>query len=248
MKIVGITRVRNEEHIINDVLNRVAKFVDCIVVYDDASTDRTLEICKAHPKVAIVIENKTWQTEPQERDQAEGSHRNFVYQIAKENCEADWVYYFDADEIIMPKAPLKSLAEAGPEAYRFRLYDFYITEEDKDKTWKERRWIGPEYRDILMFFKAVPGVHFYQREPVGPWGIIEMGGDVRHYGKAISIDEWEKTCDYYVRHIGGQYLPKFTRKWEARKGKAIHTISDFGKPLILWEERTEKGIPLEDNQ
>lgn len=248
MKIVGITRVRNEEHIIGDVLNRVAKFVDCIIVYDDASTDRTVEICKAHDKVAMIIENKSWATEPEERDQAEGSHRNLVYQFAKENCEADWVYYFDADEILMPSEPLKVLAEKGPEAYTFRLYDFYITKEDKDKSWKERRWIGPEYRDILMFFKVMPGVHFYQREPVGPWQVVEKGGDVRHYGKAISIAEWEKTCDYYVRHIGGQYLPKFTRKWEARRGKAIHTMSDFGKPLILWEERHDKGIPLIDNQ
>lgn len=248
MKIVGITRVRNEEHIIGDVLNRVAKFVDCIVVYDDASTDRTLEICKAHDKVAYLVENKTWATEPRERDFAEGNHRNLVYQIAKENLQADWIYYFDADEIIMPTESLSKLAEKGPEAYTFRLYDFYITEEDKDKPWKERRWMGPEYRDILMFFKVMPGVHFYQREPVGPWKAIERGGDVRHYGKAISIDEWEKTCDYYVRHIGGQYLPKFTRKWEARRGKAIHTVSDFGKPLILWEERHDKGVPLIDNQ
>lgn len=247
MKIVGITRVRNEEHIILDVLNHVGKMVDCIVVYDDASTDRTLEICKEHPKVAMVIENKTWHPEPEKRDFDEGNDRQIAYTVARENIDADWVYYFDADEILVPNAPLKSLAAAGPDAYTFRLYDFYITEEDKEKSWRERRWMGPEYRDILMFFKVLPGIKFYQREPTGPWNGIELGGDVKHYGKAISIDEWEKTCDYYVRHIGGQYLPKFTRKWEARKGKAIHTESDFGEPLITWEERNQKGIPLVDN-
>lgn len=248
MKIVGVTRVRNEEHIIKNVLNHVAKLVDCIVVYDDASTDKTVEICQRHPKVAIVIENKTWATEPAQRDHAEGSQRQLAYEIAKEQCGADWIYYFDADEILEPIAPLKSLAERGSDAFTFRLFDFYITEEDKDKSWKERRWMGPEYRDILMFFKVIPGIHFYQREPTGPWKDRLMGGWVKHYGKAISIDEWEKTCDYYVRHIGGQYLPKFTRKWEERKGKAIHTESDFGEPLIQWNERVEKGIPLEDNQ
>ena len=40
MKIVGITRIRNEEHIIKQVLEHVSQFVDGILVYDDCSTDQ----------------------------------------------------------------------------------------------------------------------------------------------------------------------------------------------------------------
>jgi len=42
--LIGITRVRNEGLIVRDTLDYVGKHVDAIVVYDDASTDRTLEI------------------------------------------------------------------------------------------------------------------------------------------------------------------------------------------------------------
>jgi glycosyltransferase involved in cell wall biosynthesis len=42
--LIGITRVRNEALVLRDALDYVGKQVDAIVAYDDASTDRTLEI------------------------------------------------------------------------------------------------------------------------------------------------------------------------------------------------------------
>ena len=42
--LIGMTRVRNEALVLQDALNYVGKQVDAIVAYDDASTDRTLEI------------------------------------------------------------------------------------------------------------------------------------------------------------------------------------------------------------
>ena len=34
-----------------------------------------------------------------------------------------------------------------------KLYDFHITAEDVDRRYDERRWMGPEYRTILMAFR-----------------------------------------------------------------------------------------------
>lgn len=48
MKIVGITRIRNEAGIIKATLDHVSKLVDEIYVYDDCSEDNTVEICKSH--------------------------------------------------------------------------------------------------------------------------------------------------------------------------------------------------------
>jgi len=48
--LIGITRVRNEALILRDTLDYVGKHVDAIVAYDDASTDRTLEILGGHQK------------------------------------------------------------------------------------------------------------------------------------------------------------------------------------------------------
>ena len=66
---------------------------------------------------------------------------------------------------------------------------------------------------------------------------------VRHYGKAISVEEWERTCDYYAHHTAE---PGLAEKWAARRGKAVHEYwtSDFGNKLIRWRERHELGIEL----
>ena len=56
--LIGIIRVRNEALILRDTLDYVGKHVDAIVAYDDASTDRTLEILGGHPKVALIVTNR----------------------------------------------------------------------------------------------------------------------------------------------------------------------------------------------
>ena len=52
-----------------------------------------------------------------------------------------------------------------------------------------------------------------------------------HYGKSLSVEHWEETCDYYINHFPFQ---TYGRKWLARKGQAIHTQSDFMRPLYEW--------------
>ncbi len=117
-----------------------------------------------------------------------------------------------------------------------RLLNFNITRADSHLTWQDREWMGPEYRDIIMLFRAGEGVRFKQREPVGVSGNKKLQGYVKHYGKAISIESWESTCDYYIK-----YFPRYAKKWIARKGKAIHFISDFGRPLIRWDDRKDSN-------
>ena len=236
---VAITRVRNEEKIIKHTLDHVGKLVDAIYVYDDFSTDKTAEICNAHPKVVKVIRGKEWASEPIGRSEAEGTLRQAIYEEALK-CNPEWVYYFDADEL----ADFSGI-DFKADAYRLRLFDFYITEEDKDTEWYKREWMGSEYRDILMLFKPHPKIRFDCREPNMPDVEIKQAGFVKHYGKAISVEEWDKTCDYYINNRGGNLLPMFTDKWKARKGKAIHTQSDFGNPLIKWEDK-HKGIKLNE--
>lgn len=46
--LIGITRVRNEALVLQDALDYVGRQVDAIIAYDDANTDRTVEILGAH--------------------------------------------------------------------------------------------------------------------------------------------------------------------------------------------------------
>src|SRR5204863_5698397 len=57
--LIAITRVRNEALILRDTLDYVGQHVDAIVAYDDASTDRTLEILGGHPNVALIVANRS---------------------------------------------------------------------------------------------------------------------------------------------------------------------------------------------
>jgi len=235
MKIVGITRVRNEQEIIKNTLDHVATLVDEIYVYDDCSTDETPNICENHPSVVKVIRGTSWSSDSNGRAKAEGSLRQIIYEESLKS-NPDWVYYFDSDEIADFDGI--NLEDDRIDSYYMRLFDYYITKDDVDKNYLEREWMGPEYRDIMMLFRPKPGIVFYDRQPIGFRNAV-VGGFIQHYGKAVSIAEWEKTCDYYIEHRGGPERPFFTNKWKARKGKAIHTVSDFNRKLIKWEDRKD---------
>lgn len=241
----GLIRARNEELIIKETLDHFGEWCDEIYVYDDASTDKTLEIVKGHPKVKGTIQGTIWDTD---REKAEWEHREKIYQIAAVSAEPwDWFIYFDADERM--ELDKKFLYDTKNDYIICRLFDFYITGADKDREYNGnlielRDYIGPEYRDILMCFRqrCKPKWHLPdQRIPslfgFGIHGIQE--GYIRHYGKSISVAHWEDTVNYYSKHF-----PKYSAKWEARRGKAIHTESDFGAPLIKWSERKTKGVKL----
>lgn len=239
MKIIALTRIRNEEAIIQDTLDHVENFAHGIYVYDDASNDDTLRIVKGHKSVLGVIENKSWSPN---RAMAETENRRNLLNLARSSSpDADWFVYLDADERIEFDWEILNHLPQRIAGIRMKLFDFYITPDDVDQPYYKRQFIGPEYRNILMAFRNSPKLlydHLDQRSPRIEGHVI-VSGFVRHYGKAISVQQWEDTCDYYSK-----YFPKYSQKWKDRKGKAIHTMSDFGRPLITWEEKEVKGIKL----
>lgn len=240
MKIIGITRVRNESEIIKETLDHMSDFCDYVYVYDDYSEDNTVEICENHKIVKKLIKGLSWDSN---RERAEFQNRQKLIDcvIDDQNInQDDWVIYMDADErIYFDFEKLKNYGDIG--GVKMRLFDFYITDEDKDLHYSERKYMGPEFRDILFMYKKkhIIGYHIPdQREcSLRPNTFIILDGYVKHYGKSISVKQWEDTCDYYSKHF-----PKYAKKWEERKGKAIHTKSDFGRPLITWDEKSNNDI------
>ena len=76
--LVGMTRIRNEALILPDTLDYLGGQVDAIIAYDDASTDETVEILRAHPKVALIVANQSWEQDIEARKLAEGRHRGLA--------------------------------------------------------------------------------------------------------------------------------------------------------------------------
>lgn len=239
--IIGLTRIRNEEAIIKDTLDHMATFCSKVYVYDDASTDNTMNICLEHPIVAKVKLNPLWSID---REWAETVSRRELLEMAQEltdQAEDAWFVYMDADERIEYEWSKLSKLPRQINGVKMRLFDFYITPSDYKKPYTEREYIGPEYREILMAFRNTPGLKYNkpdQRSPIVP-GPKVTDGWVKHYGKAVSVEQWEETCDYYANHF-----PKYADKWRARKGRAIHTFSDFGRPLCRWENREKFMVKL----
>lgn len=224
--VTGITRVRNEELIIEDTLRHFLTYCSSIILYDDDSTDATVQIASTFPEVTI-IRGTPWSLN---RQWEETRHRA----ILLHHVQTEWALCFDADERLVGDLP--DLTHPG---YRFRLFDGYMTEECSMEYLHGRledlpRMWGPERRDITMLFRKEQSRYLGldQREPVVNGHIEVANVYVKHFGKCLSVNHWEDTCDYYAT-----YFPEpYKSKWEARKGKAIHTMSDFGRELYSWDE------------
>lgn len=232
---IGITRIRNEELIISDTLNHMQNHVDSLIVFDDCSQDNTLKEVVKNEKVIEIIINLKWS---QKRIYEETHHRSVLLNTCQK-YNPEWIFYFDADERFIGdiKLELKSI-DKTVDSIRIRLFDAYMTHDDYkayqygQNLLNFRKLFGPEYRDILMIWRNKDYIYYEgldSREPVGCKNTITKFL-CQHYGKAISIEEWEKTCEYY-----STFFPEpYKSKWEKRKGKAIHNISDFDMPLYPW--------------
>jgi glycosyltransferase involved in cell wall biosynthesis len=240
--LVAMTRVRNEALILPDTLDYLAGHVDAILAYDDASTDDTVEILRAHPKVALIVANQKWEQDIDARRRAEGRHRGLLLDMARDQLPHTWMLCFDPDERVTGdmRGFVREVDE-GCDAVRVKLFDAYMTPEDhapykQDQALLDfRKFYGPEQRDILMFWRNRPEIVFAEVDGRTPRGMTNVRTDLycQHYGKSLSVAHWEETCDYYIRHFPYE---TYGKKWEARKGKGIHTESDFGRPVYPWGE------------
>jgi glycosyltransferase involved in cell wall biosynthesis len=222
--ISGISRIRNESLILEDTLNHYFKYCDHIYIYDDCSTDNSVEIMKSFDNVTV-IQGKEWKPN---QWQQETTHRKQVFDLAK---HSDMVLCFDADERLVGELPTVK------GCYSFDLYDGYLIKDSKPyikgKLEDLPRMWGSECREILFYFD--PHKVSYdsdgQRQPTCKEIVKKSGIKVKHFGKCLSVEHWNDTCNFYAK-----YFPQWSAKWESRKGKAIHTESDFNTKLLTWNE------------
>ena len=223
--IAGISRVRNESLILEDTLNHFLKYCDRIFIYDDCSTDNSVEIMESFDKVSV-IRGEEWSPNQWKE---ESKHRAKLLEKA---INFDMCLCFDSDERLEGELP------EGLGGFTFDLYDGYLTKEfceayTSGKLSELARLYGPERREIMFYFEPRKA-SFHgngKREPVYSGERIKSSVKVKHFGKCLSAEHWEETCDFYSK-----YFPQWRKKWEERKGKAIHNKSDFGADLFSWEE------------
>lgn len=248
LKIIGMIRERNEALLLKDTLDYLSEFVDGIVVFDDASEDGSVEVARSHPAVIEVICNKRWRKT--NRVWEETSNRRKLHNAAKK-YKPEWLFYSDADERCEGDIR-KFLLEDCPadvNTLRISLFDAYMTEYDQkpyesvDRLYNFRKYYGPERRDIIMAWRSNVGADFVNLDSREPQNIRNKKEVLKfycqHYGKSLSIEHWEETCDYYIN-----YFPTYRDKWMKRKGRAIHTKSDFNTPLYDWSDVKRNSVKI----
>lgn len=242
----GITKIRNEAHIIQDTLDNWAQYCDAIHVYDDNSTDGTVQICREHPAVVEVIQSNL--IDP-DRERAEWFNRQAVLSSARRFMGPhDWFVYFDGDEHLY-QFDVRKLEDPSIYMASCLSFDTYITEEDKDLSewqYEQRRWVGAEFEFSPYFYRASLGLSFTmpdQRNLIH--GNVDrtesiIHGKVRHWGKGLSVKKFNDKCLYYAYIFG----PKYAEKWRERYGQAVHVRTDFDEEMVLWDDILHDRIPL----
>ena len=229
-----LSRIRNEQLIIEDTLDHFSQIVDGgILIYDDCSTDATLDKVMRHKRVYCVVANLFWR---QNRQIEETQNRKILLEQANRQKSA-WILYLDADERIAGNVlqTIRSLPPTVDSVY-VTLFDAYMTPNDKEPYNRKtqllnfRAYFGPEYRTILMLWRNLPSIYYEgidRREPAHNQNPVTMLR-CQHYGKSLSEEHWESTCDYYA-----EYFPEpYKSKWEMRRGKSVHNGIRFWEYAI----------------
>ena len=187
--------VKNEEKRIGFCLESV-KWADDIVIVDDMSTDRTVEIARRYTDRIF-----------QRKMDIEGVHRNYAYSQAKN----EWVLSLDADETVSPELKeeiartVKEDTGSGHAVFAIPLRN-YIGD-----YWV--KWGGwyPAYKDRL--FRK--GRFKYEEVGVHPRVIYDgksgrLKGDIIHY----SYENFSELID----SLNGQ-TTKEAQKWSSGRKK-----------------------------
>lgn len=210
------------------------KVVDKIVVYDDRSTDRTVEIARELGCVVHVREG----TVPSFIIN-EGEFRTAAWlTLAPEVDKGDWVLCIDADEFLIAtngeteRGELDRLAEMafGSDGYTLNVREVFDVQDG-----------NPMVR-VDNFWAAITGVRFVEWTPEATFPDQKMGCgsvpaaiqhttmapglDILHYGYAAPADRQTKH-DRYTRRAG--HNPK-------------HIASILTKPTLRQYEHHHPGV------
>ena len=210
--ITVVVITKNEERNIKDCLQSVYGWADEIVVVDDESTDRTVEIAYTFTKRIL-----------RRKMDNEGRHRNWAYAQAKN----DWVLSLDADEMVTPE-----LKEEIDEVLSKAKYQAY--------TIPRRNYIGDYWvkygglypaGQLRLFLKS----RFrYEEVEVHPRAFLD--GQTGHLSKDI-IHKSYRDFAHFLAKLNGQTTLE-AQKWIKTNrrmtfGKALwRTIDRFPRTFI----------------
>jgi glycosyltransferase involved in cell wall biosynthesis len=242
MRIEAFIIAWNEEKLLPYVVHHYKKFCDRIVIYDNHSTDRTVDIALANGCEVIQFGKP-------------GSLDDTNYLEVKNNCwkksDADFVIVCDCDEVLYHPNLETALAHAvatGKNWFNVIGWNIYtrdgITRETKDITEIRRGVYSEGYSKSIIFDpKALyeinyqPGAH--RCSPLWRTQRIESQYDLYllHYRQVFGFDALMNRHHQYAKRMSNR---------NRVKGWGIHYLWSDGKKKIEFDERMAAAIDLDD--
>lgn len=157
-KIVAMYRLKNEARWIEKSIRSIYDICDEMVVFDDGSTDDTVNICSSFDKVVDIHKQANMPLD-------ETRDRNYLLQMALKR-HPDYILYIDGDEIMMPNAKdilFEEMETLYPDAdvYEFQLLTLW----DGSNKYRIDGICGNYWQKRLHNVKNQPKDMFYRNSP-----------------------------------------------------------------------------------
>jgi Glycosyltransferases involved in cell wall biogenesis len=168
MKLSVVIAAKNEERIIGECLESV-RWADEIVIVDDASTDRTVEIARRFTPNVIINDSKG------------DFHVN--KNLGLEKARGEWVLSLDADEIVTPELAAEirqAVADTPLRGFTLNRRNYFLGKWIRGCGWYPDRTLRLFRKGVARWFLAEEGIHRAPQMPAGePCGTLQ--NDFIHY-------------------------------------------------------------------
>ena len=186
---------RNEAAVIGQTLQSLEGLTDDIVVYDNGSTDGTLDIIK---QFRVHLHEGAWG--------GFGWTKNKANSLAK----YDWILSLDADEVVSPDLK-KTLTELRLDdnsiVYEIKFRNFFGNQWLKHGEWGNDKHTRLFNRQVVQWDEA--GVHEMLIVQPGT-RVVRLEGSILHY-TATDIEKYKAKLDKYAVLNGRKYFEQGKR-------------------------------------
>jgi len=225
LRLVGFLQMYNEQEKGNleRVLNHMKRFCDDIVIYDDGSTDNSIDLASKYTSHIIKGEKNDFRSEL--------SHKQKLLDLAL-TLKPDWIIWVDGDEVFDRNGELygiRALCKFGMEknidGFYFQNFNLwkdlkhYRVDETWNKLWAIKLWRN----NNKLKFDIKSGLH-QKLHPIGLKKICSSDIKLIHYGFSSSENIQQKYEMYKKNDQTGLLLErikdetalkikKFSRDW-----------------------------------
>lgn len=219
MKISIAILTFNEQDNIKDCLESV-KWADEIILVDEKSSDKTVEIAKKYTKNIILVDHGS--TSGKTHDTMFHKHK----QLALEKCTGEWIFQIDADERVTPELKNEILALQSD---AFSGYQVPRKSKIFGKYLEHTGWY-PDYQ--VKLFKN--GMGRYPCKSVHE--LIEIDGEIGTL-KSDLLHEHYKSVEQFIDRMN-RYTTndaEFINKPVVWTGAIKFPLDEFLKRFFYWE-------------